>query len=232
MPSRQPVLARVSFVVSLLALVVALSGTAVAAVLAANSVGTKQLQKGAVTTAKIKKQAVRTATIKDNAVTGVKIRDGAVTGAEIADGSVRLADLATGVLPAAPVTIFHTVPAGTTLPKVTAGGVSFSPSCTAGAGEKTAQITVQPAAFGANDLADSGLLLQTVGVTKTPTSIFGSGASSFEPKAVATAGNAAVTTFEGVVRSGSGPWVRVSIGMTSNTALTACTLQAVISVLG
>jgi hypothetical protein len=47
--------------------------TALAAGLAKNSVGSKQLKKNAVTTAKIKKNAVTTPKIKNGAVTGAKI---------------------------------------------------------------------------------------------------------------------------------------------------------------
>lgn len=53
-------------------------GAAIAAGLAKNSVGTKQLKKNAVTSAKIKKNAVTTPKIKNGAVTGAKINLGSL----------------------------------------------------------------------------------------------------------------------------------------------------------
>jgi hypothetical protein len=61
-------------VMSSIAVFLVLGGaTALAAGLAKNSVGTKQLKKNAVTAAKIKKNAVTTAKIKNGAVTGAKV---------------------------------------------------------------------------------------------------------------------------------------------------------------
>jgi hypothetical protein len=81
-------------VIALLALIIALSAPAQAAVqrLANGSVGTAQLKNGAVTTPKI----------RDRAVARPKIAADAVTGAKIANGSVRLADLAPGARPKPP----------------------------------------------------------------------------------------------------------------------------------
>jgi len=83
-----------SMVVAMLALVVAIGGTAVAA----TKIGTKQIKNNAVTTKKIKKKAITTNRIKAKAVTGGKLAAnsvsggkivaGAVTGGKIADGSV------------------------------------------------------------------------------------------------------------------------------------------------
>jgi hypothetical protein len=65
--------------IALLALFVALGGTTYAAVgLPANSVGTKQLQRGAVTRVKI----------RNNAVNGVKIANNSITGADIAEATL------------------------------------------------------------------------------------------------------------------------------------------------
>jgi hypothetical protein len=69
--------------IAMIALFIALGGTASAATLAANSVGTKQLKKSAVTAAKIKTNAVTTPKIKDGAVTGAKLAAGAVTGDKV-----------------------------------------------------------------------------------------------------------------------------------------------------
>jgi len=68
---------RLSFsnVISLIALFAALGGSAYAA-LAANSVGTKQLKRGAVRTADIRNGAVSTPKLKNGAVTGAKINLG------------------------------------------------------------------------------------------------------------------------------------------------------------
>lgn len=61
-------------VVSSIAIFLVLGGaTAIAAGLAKNSVGPKQLKKNAVTTAKIKNNAVSTAKLKNGAVTGAKV---------------------------------------------------------------------------------------------------------------------------------------------------------------
>ena len=90
-----------SLILSALALLVAMSGTAYA--LANGSVKAKHLATNSVTTPKIKSGAVTAPKIKPGAVTGAKVADGslaaadladnAVTGATVADGSLRLSDL-------------------------------------------------------------------------------------------------------------------------------------------
>ena len=66
-------------VMSSIAVFLVLGGaTAIAAGLAKNSVGTKQLKKNAVTTAKIKNNAVSTAKIKNGAITGAKVNLGSL----------------------------------------------------------------------------------------------------------------------------------------------------------
>jgi hypothetical protein len=66
-------------VMSSIAIFLVLGGaTAIAAGLAKNSVGSKQLKKNAVTAAKIKKNAVTTAKIKNGAVTGEKLNLGSI----------------------------------------------------------------------------------------------------------------------------------------------------------
>src|SRR3954471_7756598 len=57
--------------------------TALAAGLAKNSVGSKQLKANSVTAKKIKKNAVTGKKIKSNAVTGAKVKDGSLSGADI-----------------------------------------------------------------------------------------------------------------------------------------------------
>ena len=64
-----------ALVISILALVVAMAGTAFAATqLPKNSVGSKQIKKNAVTAAKIKKNAITTAKVKKEAITSAKIK--------------------------------------------------------------------------------------------------------------------------------------------------------------
>ena len=78
--------------IGLLALCIALTGTAYAATLPNNSVGTKQLKKNAVTAKKV----------KNGAVTGAKIKNGAVNSDKVKNGSLLSADFKSGQLPAGP----------------------------------------------------------------------------------------------------------------------------------
>lgn len=68
-----------AMIVALVALFVALGGSAYAA----SKIGTKDIKNNAITTAKIKKNAVTAAKVKKNAITTAKIKDGAVTGTKI-----------------------------------------------------------------------------------------------------------------------------------------------------
>lgn len=70
--------------IALLALFVAISGSAFAAV----RIGTKQIKNNAVTAAKIKKNAVVTAKIRNGAVGTAKLKNGAVAAAKLKDGAV------------------------------------------------------------------------------------------------------------------------------------------------
>ena len=79
-------------VVAVLALFIALGGTAYALSVPRRSVGTPQLKNDAVTTAKI----------RDGAVTGRKIGSGAVNSAKVVDGSLLARDFQAGQLPAGP----------------------------------------------------------------------------------------------------------------------------------
>jgi hypothetical protein len=82
-----------SNVVATLCLFLLLGGaTAIAAGLAKNSVGSKQLKKNAVTAAKIKKNAVTTSKIKGDAVTGAKVNESTL-------GTVPSANLANSLSP-------------------------------------------------------------------------------------------------------------------------------------
>jgi cytoskeletal protein RodZ len=62
--------------------------TAIAAGLAKNSVGTKQLKNNAVTAAKIKNEAVSNAKLKAGSVTETKIANGTITAAKLGENSV------------------------------------------------------------------------------------------------------------------------------------------------
>jgi hypothetical protein len=88
-------------VVACSALLIALTGTSIAAVQAVpkNSVGSAQLKNNAVTAAKIASNAVTAAKIASNAVTNPKIAANAVTAAKVQDGSLVAADFGAGQLP-------------------------------------------------------------------------------------------------------------------------------------
>jgi hypothetical protein len=79
-----------AMVVASLALLVALTGTSIAAVqaLAPNSVGTVQLKPGAVTAPKIKNGNVTTAKIALNAVTGARVLNGSLSASDFASSSL------------------------------------------------------------------------------------------------------------------------------------------------
>ena len=82
-----------AMVIACAALLIALTGTSIAAVEATvpkNSVGSAQLKSNAVTAAKI----------ASNAVTAAKIASNAVTSAKVQNGTLTSADFASGVLPA------------------------------------------------------------------------------------------------------------------------------------
>jgi hypothetical protein len=74
--------------VGMLALFLALSGTAYAATLPRNSVGTAQLKRNAVTAQKVKKNAVTSPKIKKDAVTGAKVKTDSLTGLDINESSL------------------------------------------------------------------------------------------------------------------------------------------------
>jgi hypothetical protein len=90
-----------SLVISCLALVVALSGTAYAAGLGRGSVDTRELAKGAVTTKKIDAKAVSAGKLKPGAVGSTTIADGSVGLADLADASVGATEIVEGSVSAA-----------------------------------------------------------------------------------------------------------------------------------
>ncbi len=97
-----------SNVIATLALFIALGGVAVAAGLPPNSVGPKQLKRGAVTTAKLRKQAVTSGKLAPQSVIAGKlaansvgpgnIGNGAITSSKLAKNSVINAAIANGVV--------------------------------------------------------------------------------------------------------------------------------------
>lgn len=83
-----------STVISLIALFVALGGTALAANLAKNSVKSKHIKDGQVKSGDLADGGVATIDLADGSVSTPKIADNAVTGAKILDATVATADLA------------------------------------------------------------------------------------------------------------------------------------------
>jgi hypothetical protein len=77
-----------SNVIATMALFIALGGVAVAAGLPRNSVGPKQLKRGAVTAAKIRKQAVTSAKLATGAVTNGKLGPNSIGPNNIGNGAV------------------------------------------------------------------------------------------------------------------------------------------------
>lgn len=79
-------------VTSTLALVAVLSGggAAVAAGLAANSVGSRELKSSAVKTVDLAKNAVNSSKVKNGALTGADVKDDALTGADIDEDTLGL----------------------------------------------------------------------------------------------------------------------------------------------
>jgi hypothetical protein len=82
-----------SNVIATMALFIALGGVAVAAGLPKNSVGPKQLKRGAVTAAKIRKQAVTTAKLANGAVANGKLGPNSVGPNNIGNGAITSAKL-------------------------------------------------------------------------------------------------------------------------------------------
>lgn len=97
-----------SNVIATIALFVALGGAAVAAGLPKNSVGTKQIKRGAVTTAKIKRGAITSGKIAPKGVTAGKLGpfavlpgnlgNGVITAEKLGDGSVIATKIKNGVV--------------------------------------------------------------------------------------------------------------------------------------
>jgi hypothetical protein len=97
MKSRLPKL-NYANVIATMALFVALSGVAVAAGLPKNSVGTKQLKRGAVTAAKLKRGAVTSGKLGPKSVTAGKLGANAVLPGNIGNGAVTTAKIGAGAV--------------------------------------------------------------------------------------------------------------------------------------
>jgi hypothetical protein len=85
-------------VIATMALFVALGGVAVAAGLPKNSVGTKQLKRGAVTTADLRKAAVRAGKLAPKSVVVGKLGPSAVLPGNIGNGAVTSAKIGNGAV--------------------------------------------------------------------------------------------------------------------------------------
>jgi uncharacterized protein YjbI with pentapeptide repeats len=84
-------------VTATVAVVLALGGTATAAVtLPRNSVGSKQIKNGRVTSRDIKNATLTGKDVKPGSLTGAHVADGSLGGADIADGSIGGGDVANG----------------------------------------------------------------------------------------------------------------------------------------
>ncbi len=135
-----------ALVISILALFVALGGSAYAA----TKVGTKDIKANAITSAKIKKNAVTTAKIKKNAVTTAKIKKDAVTGAKVKESTLGTVPSATNSVNATNATNFSRyfssglvkASSGTNVSLGTVGPFSFVGKCTDGGGGKAESLIV------------------------------------------------------------------------------------------
>jgi hypothetical protein len=117
-------------VVSILALFVALGGSAYAFHLGKNSVGSKQLKKNAVTTAKVKKEAITAAKIKNGAVTASKVADGTLTAQQINLSTLGTVPSAASVNGQTPVKIFKILSKGESNVQVASiAGFSLTATC-------------------------------------------------------------------------------------------------------
>ncbi|HXY86470.1 MAG TPA: hypothetical protein VEH52_13405 [Gaiellaceae bacterium] len=148
-------------VIASLALLVALSGTSIAAVTAVpkNSVGTPQLKNSAVTSAKLASNAVVAAKIAANAVGAAKIAANAVTSAKVQNHTLLADDFAPGQLQPGP-----RGPAG---PPGTIGKLTLQSASVSIGKNNSTELTVscksgEQAVSGGATWSDKGDLLQTL----------------------------------------------------------------------
>jgi hypothetical protein len=138
--------------ISMIALFVALGGSAYAVGLGKNTVGAKQIQKNAVRAAEIKKNAVRASEVNRNAVGASELRSNAVASGDIADNGVGGADLSDNSVAAGELTDNS----------VGTGEVAPNALTTADIDEQTLDIQAGPDAF-ARIQADGTLQPNVVG---------------------------------------------------------------------
>lgn len=87
-----------AFVLAIVALMVALGGSAVAAGLVPNSVKSKHIANGQVKKQDLGANSVRGEKVLDGSLTGLDLQDASVTGADVEDGSVEGSDVQDGSL--------------------------------------------------------------------------------------------------------------------------------------
>jgi hypothetical protein len=93
-----------AFVVAIIALLVSMSGTAVAVTaLAPNSVKSKHIVNGQVKVKDLGSDSVRGAKVLDGSLTGADVADGSLAGADVTDGTLAGADVQDGSLTGADV---------------------------------------------------------------------------------------------------------------------------------
>jgi hypothetical protein len=146
-----------ALVISILALFVALGGSAYAA----SKIGTKNIKNNAITSAKIKKNAVTTAKIKNGAVTGAKVNAATLgtvpsaTHASTADSATKATD-ATNAVNATNFSRYSTsglkrASVGESITLLTVGPFTFTGKCTdLGGGEYEAAIYATTSQAGSN----------------------------------------------------------------------------------
>ncbi len=138
-----------ALVVSIIALVVAMAGTAVAV----NKVTSKEIKKNAVRSKHIKKNAVRTADIKDGDVASVDLQDGGVTNVDLAADAVDGSKVANNSLSDADLSDYEVV--GNSFVKVTATDGATAAAAQAAAPE-TALFSKGPFEIYAKCFRDAG----------------------------------------------------------------------------
>jgi len=103
-------------VMSVIAVFIALGGTAYAFQLGKNTVGSKQLKKNAVTAAKIKADAINGSKVIDGGLTGADLAAASIDSSKLAPGTIGTASLANGSVGGAKLGIVDTHLASIALP--------------------------------------------------------------------------------------------------------------------
>jgi hypothetical protein len=132
-------------VMSVIAVFIALGGSAYAFKLGKNSVGTKQLKNNAVTTAKIKNKAVTGAKVADASLTGANLANGTVSSSKLAAGAVGSGGIADGAVSGSKLGVVDTHVVATPLPDT---GVLTRAVASCAPGERLIGGGANTAAFG------------------------------------------------------------------------------------